>query len=118
MQYSHESSNNILIATLFFVGFASNTCSGDGKDIINGILCMLGIYAIPASILYFIVTIIIFNNHNKIISMLDIGSDEYITSVINDALSGSVINYVGPLISFISFSLIIILGVIILCTME
>jgi hypothetical protein len=108
----------ILIATIFFLAFASKTCSKDGKDFIQGILCMLGIYAIPASILYFIVTIIIFNNHNKIISMLDIGSDEYITSIINDALSGSVINYVCPLISFISFPLIIILGVIILCTME
>jgi hypothetical protein len=78
----------------------------------NGILALFltAIYSIPLSIIYFILSIIIFVKNNTITSMLDIGSDEYISSAIKDLLSGNSINFYIPLISIIIFPIILILG--------
>ena len=89
-------------------------CLGGGGAAGGGeiALGLLAIYTIPASITYFILSIIIFVNNNTITSMLDIGGDAYINSEIKALLAGNSVNFGLPLASIIIFPLIIILGVI------
>ena len=73
-------------------------------------LVAAAIYSIPLSIIYFILSIIIFVNNNVITSMLDIESDEYMSSSIKDLLSGSSINFNIPLASIIIYPIILIIA--------
>ena len=105
----------ILFLPLICVGGAAGAGAGVNSDSGNfglAILSIFGIYSIPASIIYFILSIIIFVNNNRISSMLDIGSDMYMNEIINNLLADGSINFRIPLTSIIMFPLSIIGGLI------
>ena len=72
--------------------------------------CTIFIYSIPASIVYFILNIIIFVINNKIEAILRIGSDEYINEYIEDIINESSIIFPLPLICIIIFPIVVIFG--------
>ena len=100
----------VLILPLCCFG-GGGTASGSG-DCGEALLSIFGLYTIPSSIIFFILSIIIFVNNNNITSMLDIGSDEFMNSAIKDLLDGNIINFWIPLTTMIIFPIIIILGLI------
>ena len=100
-------------------------CCLDGEGATSGggscgdaIFALLGIYTIPAAIIYFILSIIIFVNNNIIVSMLDIGSDEFMNSAIKTLLEGNSVNFGFPLATMIAFPIIVILGILAICVSE
>ena len=99
----------ILILPLCCLG--GGGASSSGGSCVEIIFGLLGIYTIPAAIIYFILSIIIFVNNNTIVSMLDIGSDEFMNSTIKSLLEGSSINYGLPLATMITFPIIVIFGI-------
>ena len=107
----------IVFLPLVCLGGAAGAGSGNGGGNVGiAILSIFGIYAIPGSIIYFILSIIIFVNNNRIATMLDIGSDDFMNEIINNLLADGSINFRIPLASIIMFPLIIIGGVICLFT--
>jgi hypothetical protein len=103
----------LIIPVCCLGGGGASSGGGDCGDIMLG---LLAVYTVPASIIYFILSIIIFVNNNRISSMLDIGSDMYMNEIINNLLADGSINFRIPLASIIMFPLIIIGGVICLFT--
>ena len=107
----------ILFLPLICLGGAAGAGSG-GDNCGVALLVMFAVYTIPGSIIYFILSIIIFVNNNKITSILDIGSDDFMNELINNLLADGSINFRIPLTSIIMFPLIIIGGVICLFTSK
>ena len=94
----------ILFLPLICLGGAAGVGAGNGggsDKIVVAVLSIFAIYAIPASIIYFILSIIIFVNNNRIASMLDIGSDDFMNEIINNLVADGSINYRIPLASII-----------------
>ena len=87
------------------------SAGSSGYNLFLGLILM-AIFSIPLSLIYFILSTIIFYNNNKITSMLYINSDYYINSAIKGLLSGSSINFKIPLATIIMFPIILILGLI------
>jgi hypothetical protein len=106
----------ILILPLCCLG-GGGASSGSG-DCAEALLAILGIYTVPAAIIYFILSIIIFVNNITLSSMLDIGSDEYMNLAIKTLLKGNYINFALPLTNIIVFPIIVILGILSLCVKD
>jgi hypothetical protein len=106
----------ILILPLCCLG--GGGASSSGGSCVDAIFALLGIYTIPAAIIYFILSIIIFVNNNIIVSMLDIGSDEFMNSAIKTLLEGNSVNFGFPLATMIAFPIIVILGILAICVSE
>ena len=98
----------ILILPLCCLGGGSSSSSGDCGEIL---FSLFAIYAIPASIIFFILSIIIFVNNNSLVSMIDIGSDQFMNSAIKTLLEGNSVNYGIPLANIIIFPIVVIFGV-------
>ena len=91
------------------VGASGGSNSG---DFFICLLVIFLIYSVPASIIYFILDIIIFVNYNNIQTILNIGSDEYMNELIKKFIKESSTNYSLPLANIIIFPLTIIFGLI------
>ena len=105
----------LIIPVCCLGGGGASSGGGDCGDIMLG---LLAVYTVPASIIYFILSIIIFVNNNALSSMLDFGSDEYMNSAIKTLLTGNYVNFALPLTTIIVFPVIVILGVLSLCIKD
>ena len=113
--YAMEIVAYIVVAPLFYLCCVG--CAGIkyGAAICICILVTLAILFIPSSIIYFILSIIIFVNHNAVESLLDFGSDKYTNALIKELMEGSSVNFCISLFSIIVFPIIIISISISLC---
>ena len=107
----------VLILPLCCLG-GGGASSGGSDECGDAILGLFVVYTVPASIIFFILSIIIFVNNNSISSMLDIGSDEYMNLAIKNLLSGNYVNFALPLTTMIVFPIIVILAVLCLCIKD
>ena len=106
----------ILVLPLCCLG--GGGASSGGGECGDAMLGLLAVYTVPASIIYFILSIIIFVNSIAISSMLDIGSDEYMNLAIKTLLPGNIVNFAIPLTTIIAFPIVVILGVLGLCIKD
>jgi hypothetical protein len=105
----------LIIPVCCLGGGGASSGGGDCGDIMLG---LLAVYTVPASIIYFILSIIIFVNNKALSSMLDIGSDEYMNLAIKTLLPGNIVNFAIPLTTIIAFPIVVILGVLGLCIKD